>query len=453
MLGKVSCKTYANDDSGLFASSQALPSQNAPIETQTNKDVTMILESTVFIVTISVVVLVCCVIATTIALCHTISVLAFRDQSIACYIKFVVISAMLLFYGDMLLHTIAQFIDISPYSLSQFGCEAYVVAVSICFYVGKACLFSFYTLRVYSVFKDSYQRFSKSSLIIYLLIININGIASGALWAILQLPHTKLSTYKNPFTNQQSEYCIVSATVEDDYQWKQNPLTYFLIYATLSDIIISIFTVWLFVRCLFRMSNDVYRLRKKSIGANVELDKLDYNEKKDVEIWHEYTSQQNIMLLLSTKLLILLVVAILTSQIALVLYLTIFAKIYAVDACINFFCMYLSFKFTGKIWEKIFCGNKCMEYSFPLVKMFAVASCHLHNCCKYIRCRGCWYGDDGQDQEIEVADSYNGDVELSISNKKPLLSSKPHNINSDKSLSFNRHLYRLIHQEYKLFIA
>ena len=72
-----------------------------------------------------------------------------------------------------------------------------------------------------------------------------------------------------------------------------------------------------------------------------------------------------------TKLLILLIISIVTSQFALIFYLTVFSRIYGVDCCINVYCMYLSFGFTGNIWKKLFCGKQCLSCSFPWIKMWA----------------------------------------------------------------------------------
>merc|ERR1711933_119129 len=115
------------------------------------------------------------------------------------------------------------------------------------------------------------------------------------------------------------------------------------------------------------------------MGEIDSLDKLDYNNKDHVEIWYNSTKQMNKILLLISKLMLLLITSILTSQIALVLFLTIVPRAYGIDSCVNIYCMYLSFGFTEKVWKNFFCGNKCVQCSFPFIKMWAFTE---SICCK-----------------------------------------------------------------------
>ena len=108
---------------------------------------------------------------------------------------------------------------------------------------------------------------------------------------------------------------------------------------------------------------------------NPDLSKLNYENEKEVELWYNKTNKVNDILLLTTKLLDLLLIAIITSEIALIFFLTIFSSIYGVDSCVNMYCMYLSFGFSNKIYRKLFCGNQCIRCSFPFIKMWAFTTC------------------------------------------------------------------------------
>ena len=111
------------------------------------------------------------------------------------------------------------------------------------------------------------------------------------------------------------------------------------------------------------------------------LHELQPNNSGHVQKWHTYTKELNVILLLVTKSLLLLVVAVITTQVSLAFYMTIFGRVYGVDCCINIYCMYLSFRFSSKLWTRVFCGEKCIYLSFPFIKMWTIIGCKLQ-CCK-----------------------------------------------------------------------
>ena len=323
----------------------------------------------------SAIVLIFCSVLNTTALCHTIYEFFLSKPSKSATIpkltKCIVLLSMLLMSSDTFVHSAFQIIMHSSYNPSDAGCQIYVIIISISYYCGKSFLYLYYILRAAGAFKGTSMEYTQKQLIVFSIIIIMQGIISGIGWPTFQLPFTKVATDQNGYY-----YCIVTATVEQDYTY-HHVLTYFLIYATISETCVAIWTVWLFIGNLFKMSYNTFQMRKKSfstdqVGKSMKnIMELDCDNADHVQIWYKYTKKVNGILLIVTKLLILLLISIFTSYIALIFYLTIFSRVYGVDCCINVYCMYLSFSFTDRIWSKLFCRKQCVSCSFPWIKTWA----------------------------------------------------------------------------------
>ena len=283
-------------------------------------------------------------------------------------------------------------------------------------------------------------------------------------WPIIQLPFT------HPTKDSDGNYhCIVSAAAEENYDY-HHANTYFLIYASLIEILLSILTLWLFVGRLMRRSFNTYLQRKLSyehvqtvsintmtcplsddeqdeidININIDiktLDELDFDNNEHVQIWYKATKEMNKTLLIITKLLILLIISIITSQIALILFLTIIPRAYAMDSCINIYCIYLSLGFTDKIWKKLFCGNQCIGSGFPLIKMWTLTKIEINCCIGYPQksLPSMDPNDSNQSQDLPSPNVTDND---SDSDKKCKCSI----YNRDQ-----RRMHKMIKREYQLFI-
>lgn len=52
-----------------------------------------------------------------------------------------------------------------------------------------------------------------------------------------------------------------------------------------------------------------------------------------------------------------------------------FLSAYSFDTGTNIFCMWLTFKFSQKYFDNIFCGKYCTKCMFPWIKMYALTCC------------------------------------------------------------------------------
>eukprot|EP01084_Bolivina_argentea_P297454 512450_1 len=326
---------------------------------------------------VAVLLILCCIVSIAV-LTHTVYSWYIRKlESGTTMMKTVVLITMILLLSDTFIHTIYQLLEISSYKFSHFSCQCYVILVGIAYYTGKSFLFNFYTLRAYLTFKNSSMEYSTNTIIKALILINTLSFLN-LLWILFQLPFTTEKINKNG-----KYYCVVTASVEDGYSY-HNMLTYYIVWSTLVEIILSVCTMWLFTNKLSKMSFSMFLMRQNSYVAKkssvndekpLGLESLDWTKQNEIELWHRETENINFMLMVVTKLLILFMITFVTTAISTILYLTVFSRIYAIDSTINSLCIYLSFEFSGNVWNKLCCGNKCLSFWFPLVKMWTLTPC------------------------------------------------------------------------------
>ena len=70
--------------------------------------------------------------------------------------------------------------------------------------------------------------------------------------------------------------------------------------------------------------------------------------------------------------MILMMVAIISTQLTLILFLWISDDVYELDSCLNIYCVWLTFRFSEKYYNSLCCGKMCVRTCFPCVKAIAV---------------------------------------------------------------------------------
>lgn len=423
----------------------------------------------------SLILVVCCIL-NFLALSHIIYKFYGRpNKKISNVTKSVVMLSIILLTIHCLTHTIFQLIEHTSYGiiLTPFVCQFGVIIISVSFYIGKSGLLCFYIIRAGISLKGSDIEYSNKQISFYCItVIILFGIISAIGWPIIQLPFT------HPTKDSDGNYyCIVSAAAEQNYNY-HHANTYFLIYASLIEILLSIWCVWLFVGRLTRRSFNTYLRRSASYEQNVgiknsinhstmtcplsddeeddidininlninSLDELDFNNNDHVQIWYKATKEMNKTLLIITKLLLLLIVSIITSQIALILFLSIVPRAYGMDSCVNVYCIYLSLGFTNKIWNNLFCGNQCIGSCFPLIKMWTLTKIEI-----IINCGCCRNNIKGTLPTMDPNDSHQSQ-DISSPNVTDLDANK----NKCKCSFYDRdqrRMHKMIKREYQLFIA
>ena len=124
-------------------------------------------------------------------------------------------------------------------------------------------------------------------------------------------------------------------------------------------------------------NNENGRARRKTIRkAVIEMKGLNAENKDDTLFFHKITDKENSILFLSTKLLILLLVACISSFLVFILWIHINESAYVIDACVNIYCIWLCFHSTTKIFWNICLGKYCVKFSFPYIKMYALTCCN-----------------------------------------------------------------------------
>eukprot|EP01084_Bolivina_argentea_P176755 305812_1 len=212
----------------------------------------------------SIILIICCIL-NLIALGHIIYKFYIKrnaTQKITTLTKCVVIISTSLLTTHCIIHTIFQLFEHTHYEMSTLICKFGVVMISFTFYIGKSFLLCFYIIRAGISFRGSDIEYTNKQIIFYCIIIILLGIISTIGWPIIQLPFTRQAEDKNG-----NYYCIVSAAIENNYDY-HHANTYFLIYASGIEIIVSIWTVWLFIGRLMYRSHITYLSKQHSCENN-----------------------------------------------------------------------------------------------------------------------------------------------------------------------------------------
>ena len=117
--------------------------------------------------------------------------------------------------------------------------------------------------------------------------------------------------------------------------------------------------------------------------------------------FHTDTKKNNKLFFLLTKLLTLLIVQIIWIIISNI-YFWISHQVwcgYVVDAIVDIYCLWLTFKFSERLYYDYCGGRWCTKCLFPFVKTFAISV-------RYFCCDCCTDYDDGMDEEFHGHNKY-----------------------------------------------
>lgn len=319
-----------------------------------------------------------------------------KSEKISNSTRIVVSFAMILLYLHVSDHT---FFRVASWIPGGFGidyeiCIIHVWFISTTYYIGKSLMYSYFVLRAKDIFAYTAFAYNNIAVSCALFWINTFSILLTLAWPLLDIKFVKISTIETTKGKQ----CLISS---GDYDYSNNSLEatilqYELALATLLDIIFSIITVLMLVGKLFNMSNNTLSLKRnteffvpdspsfgplspsrtmsKSYPVYKEMEIIETQKNSEVQCkrFHQITKPENKVLMISTKLLILVFVAIISAQLTLLIYLWISGEAYEFDSCINIFCLWLTFHFSDKYYKKLFCGKHCIKTYFPCFKAIAV---------------------------------------------------------------------------------
>eukprot|EP01084_Bolivina_argentea_P229695 387613_1 len=358
--------------------------------------------------------------------------------------KIILVVSISLSYSYLIVttfQTIFMFLPMSIYSsllcsfLSSYRMFSYVS--------GRLLVYLFFTSRTNDIFKDTYLRFSKRSkyfLSIYLLLLCLT-ITGPSIYIYFTLQTWSINTCENDHIGS---YCMAKDKSESN---ASKYLTYTFLWGSLNDVFLAVFTVFWMASKLFILIIESENKRKSvhsrfsihdqlssinqlsqaesnsprtpsdgpdilqpqhSDSTNTHMSKISKSSMRVSRIhaidFHKKTEDHNEIILLIAKFLIILFCVILSSQCALVLFVVLRDSVlivYSLDTFINTICLYLSFSFSGRIYNRYLCGRFCTKCCFSIVKTITLQCSsyerHLekendnyNKCCVYCRC--CCFG-------------------------------------------------------------
>eukprot|EP01084_Bolivina_argentea_P249002 416662_1 len=239
-------------------------------------------------------------------------------------------------------------------NLNVFGFSSYILS--------RSFLYIFFYLRTYDTFTGTTYKYKKCfiyTLNAYALFVGLFVCLPGDyVFGIAQ-------TYDVQYIENYGGWCHGLKEITGLWWFMPNLAVGFLM-----ETVAAFLSIYLLINKLFAMLNDM----------------------KDVCSTH-----QNKLILLVTRLVILILVAVISSYVCImtiVLGLGYTIIFYSCDTMINMYCLWLTFSFNEKYYEKYFCGDKCTKCCFPMIKTLAltcVSKKHTNKCficCCYL-CRYC----------------------------------------------------------------
>ena len=247
-------------------------------------------------------------------------------------------------------------------------CTAFA-SLRVYFYcLARVFLYFFFLLRAHETFKDSSLEFKTRTLLIMALIPSMIFI-----FVVQPLCWIHGSGGSNWYVacdqNGSGNYCIMETKTELIYNLNR----ILFMFGQFMDILYAYLSVHLLVSKLFTMiylqiaCDEKDKRRYTDMEINVSM--------QDVEQFHWKTYTSNKFIKMISKLLILLLAAVISSQFTIVMYLILPDFIYlwySLDTMINIYTFWLSFHFAEKYYASYFGGNACIRCCFPFVKTLAL---------------------------------------------------------------------------------
>eukprot|EP01083_Nonionella_stella_P286365 974776_1 len=276
------------------------------------------------------------------------------------HLKLTLFLSIFLAYLYVLLQAFFSTFRIGLSGLSVLICRGLGGPVlSYLFICGRLFLYLFFLLRAYVIFQGSFFQHKQSRLI---CIFIATFIASQ----VIGIPMFVLNEERDlkVLTNQVGgDICWFFITDIDHSHHINLWFTIVHAYGYLLDNIFAILSIYMITKPLC------------------------------VCIRQSKNNKGNEMVVLVSRLWIVLVIAVVSSQLTLVLYLLLpvdfSAIIFPFDNVVNMYCLWLTFTQNEKWYFKYFCGKRCMKTMFPFVKSMALTN-HTFCCCC---CTYCWVCD------------------------------------------------------------
>eukprot|EP01084_Bolivina_argentea_P045114 83036_1 len=282
---------------------------------------------------------------------------------------------------------------------------------------GRVFLYFFFLLRTHETFRDSAFGFKKITLRLMFL-FPMSAIFLSIL-PLCYLQGNQMKWYVLPDTSGGGTYCVSepkSKSIENLYK-------IVLIYSCVIDIMNAYFCIHLLVSKLFKMIYASMETKNVSPTTNTSISMA------DVKYFHGQTNSHNRLIKMMSKLIILLTIAVISSQITVIMAVVVpdfLYMWYSMDCCINLYILWLNFNFTDKYYRKYFCGNKCIRCCFPLVKTMAIScndECNGNNdhslckeifCCFWYGCKHCLCDQTNRNEQMKVYIMAKAEIELVV---------------------------------------
>eukprot|EP01083_Nonionella_stella_P072161 194362_1 len=252
--------------------------------------------------------------------------------------------------------------------LSFWMCRYLGFVLVLVFVSGRMMINIFFVLRAYYSFKSSKTLRYDVRVITVVVVVMVCVSATTAI-PIMILMETELKP--SIAYNNIGERCFRIPKEEDSKGPFYINLGY--MFGTLSDVTMQFVSLYLLLSKLFAHIRRSRKLR----GDNGELKKTDVY-----------------FMLLATRLSILFLIIVVTSQMTLVLFMMVPLLnpiLYSIDNMINVYCLWLSFSMNDNVYKKYFCGEQLTKVCFPFISSVAVCcdeerNCHCCCCCVCCTC-------------------------------------------------------------------
>ena len=109
--------------------------------------------------------------------------------------------------------------------------------------------------------------------------------------------------------------------------------------------------------------------------AKIEIKGLSPEREYDIKLFHKFTKQENSILILSIKLMLLIIVTCISNIISFILWEFGVSAAYVFDSTVNIYCVWLALSMSEKYYFYIFGGKYCNKCMFPWIKMYALTCC------------------------------------------------------------------------------